>query len=486
MRESQTASRARSLLRAAVLACALFAAAVLLASSPTQTHGTSPVPPVTDIRAFLETCPANDPMYAQIRSDFEIRVEGVPVGAIACSEPVSAMPLAQYSDELIIVQALRAIYYMEGGRQVAYPWASGSMYDWLKSKIGGIDIQARSSYCCEIFGGKWYPVISSLNTYDREPAKYWTGISYRIGLIAHETRHVDGFPHVGGCPLFPTQAFGCDQTYDVANLSPYAVQYWLNSKWLSGELNAGYACLDSTTRTNYAEWHIQVANSELVGRFVTDAPPLLTMPAQPGGVCSGASPTVTPTPSPAPTATPTPSPTHTPSPTPSRTPTPSATATLAATATPTPSIGPTLTPTPTATPTPTPAQTGTPTPAPTPTPSTTPTLPPPPGPTLTPSPTATAAPSETPGGTETPPPEPTLPAQANVNCDAATDAGDVLVMLEAAGDASAGTPGSCPRPGQHIAGGVAGDVNCDGAFDLSDVLALLRALSGFPLDACTS
>ena len=36
---------------------------------------------IANIAAFLDQCPTNDPAYAQIRTDFELRREGVPVGA---------------------------------------------------------------------------------------------------------------------------------------------------------------------------------------------------------------------------------------------------------------------------------------------------------------------------------------------------------------------------------------------------------------------
>jgi hypothetical protein len=58
---------------------------------------------IVDIRTFLERCPTNDPAYAQIRMDFRVLRDGAPVGTLACAEPVSAVPVAQYSDELVIL-----------------------------------------------------------------------------------------------------------------------------------------------------------------------------------------------------------------------------------------------------------------------------------------------------------------------------------------------------------------------------------------------
>jgi hypothetical protein len=91
-----------------------------------------------DIGPLLDTCPQRDPAYFQIRSDFEIRRNGVPVQEILCSEPISQLPISQYTDELIVVQGLRAVFYTDLG-STPLPWAPGmTLYDWMKSKSAGI------------------------------------------------------------------------------------------------------------------------------------------------------------------------------------------------------------------------------------------------------------------------------------------------------------------------------------------------------------
>lgn len=274
---------------------------------------------IANIRAFLEQCPTNDPLYNQFRSDFEIRREGVVVGSIGCSEPISAMPSALFTDELIAVQAIRTIYYMEGGRTASYPWTSGSFYDWMKTKSGGVDIRGAGSYCCTNFNNRWYIAINAQSAVDRDSSREWRGISNRIAVIGHEIRHIDGFPHVGGCPLYPTQTFGCDQTYDPGNLSPYGIQWWLNARWLSGELNIGFSCLESNEVSAIATSHLNRANNDYGRRFVDVSPSVLSMPEYPGGPCAGG--TVTPTASPTPPATPTPTSAASPSPSPTPAPT---------------------------------------------------------------------------------------------------------------------------------------------------------------------
>ena len=179
-----------------------------------------------DIGPLLATCPQHDPVYSQLRSDFELRRNGVSVRDIPCSEPISQLPVSQYTDEIIVVQGLRAVFYMLGSSPLR--WAPGMrLYDWMQSKMAGINISdtAGFSSCCEILDGKWFFTLQAQNDSERNFDRGWSGISANIGLYAHELRHLDGFPHTSCCGI-PN---GCDQTYDETNLSPYGMQWWLNA-----------------------------------------------------------------------------------------------------------------------------------------------------------------------------------------------------------------------------------------------------------------
>src|SRR5947209_1112992 len=90
---------------------------------------------ITAIGPFLDQCPANDPAYAQIRADFDIRHNDLPAPTFKCTEPVSAMPLSDLSEDLTIMQTLRTLYYMDRKRTNYLPWTNLRMYDWLKTKI---------------------------------------------------------------------------------------------------------------------------------------------------------------------------------------------------------------------------------------------------------------------------------------------------------------------------------------------------------------
>src|SRR5438552_18751349 len=80
---------------------------------------------ICNIKTFLEKCPTLDPAYSQIRKDFVIRREGVVVADVTCMGPISQIPIAQYTDELIVLQTLRTIYHLDKGRHGHFPCPSG-------------------------------------------------------------------------------------------------------------------------------------------------------------------------------------------------------------------------------------------------------------------------------------------------------------------------------------------------------------------------
>jgi hypothetical protein len=90
------------------------------------------------IQSFLEHCPTTDPAYAQITQDFELLQDGQPTQPIACSEPFSALPIDQLTDELIARQVLRTAYYMSPGTEGKLPWTPKSLYAWMTSIVDGI------------------------------------------------------------------------------------------------------------------------------------------------------------------------------------------------------------------------------------------------------------------------------------------------------------------------------------------------------------
>jgi len=245
---------------------------------------------ILNIDEFLERCPTNDPIYDQIRDDFEIRRHERLIGSIACSEPISSIPISEYTTVLVVLQTLRTIYYMDNGRSGHLPWTGGTFYDWMKSRIDGINIlQESANPGFNRIGDKLFLNIPARDNNNRNSAREWRGISGNIGFYAHEIRHLDGLGHVNGsCPQcpFPNQ---CDQDYDEARLSTFGTQWWLNKAWLAGGINVGVACLSENRVDEIASFHLNHANFTWRRRFCGNQPPWLEIPDNPGGECSDGS-----------------------------------------------------------------------------------------------------------------------------------------------------------------------------------------------------
>ena len=237
---------------------------------------------ILDIGTFLDQCPDRDPAFGTIARDFEIRRNGLPVPLPSCTEPIHSLPTAQYTDELIVLQGLRVLDQMDRGISGHLPWTPGTLYDWIRSKLGGINIvDGGGSSCCTNIGGKLFMNIAAESDSNRDFDRSWPGIAGNIDLYAHEARHADGFPHSSCCGT----PGGCDDTFDPANLSPYGIQWWLNKLWLDGTIDVGYECLPPNEVVQSTGWFLS-ALSQFQGRFCTNPPPAVDPPAPAGGPCT--------------------------------------------------------------------------------------------------------------------------------------------------------------------------------------------------------
>jgi len=256
---------------------------------------------IVNIRTFLNTCPQNDPAFTQIRADFQIRRAGVVAAIPPCTEPVSLMPTEAYTDELVLWQTLRVMYAMDRGKSGHLPWTSGTLYDWVKTKVGGIDIVSGGlSFCCELLdftpptpppgspppapppAKYWYIAIPAQDDFNRDFDKRWRGIAGNIDLIAHEARHRDGYGHTSCCSA---GAGACDQTFDIGNMTPYAIQWWLNKLWIDGTIDVGMECLQPEELAASKQWFFGAVNSQFGARFCDVRPPIVDPPPVPGGLC---------------------------------------------------------------------------------------------------------------------------------------------------------------------------------------------------------
>lgn len=238
---------------------------------------------IANVSQFLESCPQSDPAITQIRADFTLFRNNDLVGDnIPCTSPVSSMPVSTYSDELIALQTLRVAYYMDMGRTNYLPWTNLRLYDWLVTQVDGIRIRDNSgAMCCDIINNKTYFIVGTLDDVSREMDKSWEGISATLALYAHEVRHTQGYFHTSCCGI----TGGCDQTYSEGNLSPYAIQWWLNNSWLNGNINVGLSCLNNQQQQSISNWMLGSNNSGFIARFCDDSPPFLQAPAVLGGLC---------------------------------------------------------------------------------------------------------------------------------------------------------------------------------------------------------
>jgi len=247
---------------------------------------------IKDIQNFLEQCPTADPAFGLISQDFEILLDGLPVATPTCTPPISTLPISQFTDALVALQTLRTGYYMNTGTAGYLPWTTMGLYDWMASNISGINLKTASGqlYCCDYINGKYYFSDSLQTDSSREYYRTWTGIGGKLAYYAHEIRHLDpGSPgHVTGCAAFPSPSgpYGCDATYDPNNLGSYGLQYWLFSKWATGDINVGIGCAIPSTAYQYVTADANAANGYLSpSRFVTNTPPTVTATLPYGGIC---------------------------------------------------------------------------------------------------------------------------------------------------------------------------------------------------------
>lgn len=255
----------------------------------TVTTASGVITGIADIHGFIDDCPDADPAFDTIKSDFELRENGVVLATpLACGATYSTTPIAQMSDELIAYQVLRIAYYMSQGTEGKLPWTQSALYAWMKTAIAGINFKTTPNqlYCCDLIDGKRYFSMSRLDDFNRDQKRDWPGLASSLDFFLHEIRHTDGPVHTTGCPAFPssTGPAGCDATYDLSYLGSYGVQYWLNSRWASSYLHIGIDCAPADVQARYFMAMVSAANS-FVDRFVTDAPPAVASTTLYGGPC---------------------------------------------------------------------------------------------------------------------------------------------------------------------------------------------------------
>lgn len=121
---------------------------------------------------------------------------------------------------------------------------------------------------------------------NREFRRTVLGALARLGLLLHEARHADGFPHNGACCAGPT----CDVNYDESNLTAYGVNYWFDRALADGTLNTGYSCWSSDLSSEFQSQFLGHANLLATNQFCEVKPPLLDDQNTPMPPCSDCAP----------------------------------------------------------------------------------------------------------------------------------------------------------------------------------------------------
>lgn len=244
---------------------------------------------IADIGGMVRQCPDDDPAFATIAADFQLRENGVLLApTLACDGSFATVPPADFTDELIAYQVLRIAYHLSEGTAGRLPWTAQPLYAWMTAAIAGINFKTAPGqlYCCDLIEGRRYFSMSRLDAFNREQKRDWPGLASSLDFFLHEIRHTDGPGHTTGCPAFPspTGPLGCDATYDLGYLGSYGVQYWLHAGWASGFLYIGLDCSAPDVASRYRASHVAAAN-DFITRFVTGAPPPVTAGQRYGGPC---------------------------------------------------------------------------------------------------------------------------------------------------------------------------------------------------------
>ncbi len=201
---------------------------------------------ITNFNEFIKECPMDDPNINQILLDFQFRIDGNVVNTFPCSGSYYPMTEAQFTDQVKWLQTLRYLFYLDYGQANHLPWTNLRIYDWVKSKIGGINIQTGLSggFCCSNFNNKPFinlGMLKNSGNWAQIPDLYNAWSMNNVVLLLHETRHVDGYLHSTSCCVAGSNR--CDSEYDINNLSAYGMHIWWLRAVLNRQFDFGFDCL---------------------------------------------------------------------------------------------------------------------------------------------------------------------------------------------------------------------------------------------------
>jgi hypothetical protein len=239
---------------------------------------------IVDIDAFVASCPDDDPATKEILSYLKFSLNGVPLAPEPCfgRVPLDVRP----SPLLYYLQMLRVAYYMDQTYSGLYPWTSGTYWDWIKARIGGIDIDDSSTpanYCCIPVPGR-LPAVHLAAAWTLTPYQFvYDVLAGLVLLLTHEVRHTDGIGHVLCVSGFKTGLQACDQDFDRANLSAFGVAWWMANLIETGRINVGLSCTPVNAEIAANFMYLQ---DVLGAEFMGSKPPLAVVSPISGGPCA--------------------------------------------------------------------------------------------------------------------------------------------------------------------------------------------------------
>lgn len=129
---------------------------------------------------------------ARLHSELQITLEGDPTGGRPSDCGVAESGRALTFVEAQVYRALIAMRYLTFTEPL--PWTSGTLWQWVRSSIRAIRV--RTDIASSFAQGETIHLLVGSNSFlfvDGGP-RLGT-LAFFMGLVVHETRHTNGFPH---------------------------------------------------------------------------------------------------------------------------------------------------------------------------------------------------------------------------------------------------------------------------------------------------
>ena len=230
-------------------------------ADPPAGSATPPTPPEIPTDATLDAALARCPTAAEISLvDSRLRltfVDDPTAPQLVCRKRDGSADLTRLQERAYqAVLSMRRIKFDE-----PLPWTNRSMLGWFRRAVTGIQFaEVTYSYCCTRDRDI---VIRSQTDMSYLSGNHWVGrdelrhgLSSLVGLLAHEARHAEGYPHTCGTTEDESTGYIDDQTLE--EMGAWGVNYWY-LVWLSEYTDDAYMAPDDAPVDLYREEARQAA-----------------------------------------------------------------------------------------------------------------------------------------------------------------------------------------------------------------------------------